>query len=181
MEDTMVRLTYALMIIIVYVFLLGAIPYVFIATLHDEYKKFNDKGDFKLPYSTIKKMLKMYIDDDDILKEVSWKKLRVSFKEKEYVIGVNNFWDYIRYVHFIRFSSLFVNKRKEERDAEEQMEREKEQKKEMLKKVNEYKKMNEFLKDVVEENRGYPENYDFSFLEGSGKNKEDKRSDVNVY
>ena len=178
----MVRLTYALMIIIVYVFLLGAIPYVFIATFHDEFKKFNEKVDFKLPYSTIKKMLKTYIYNEDILKEASRKKLRVSFKDKEYVIGVNNFWDYIRYVHFIRFSFLFVNKRKEEKDAEEQMEREKEHKKKMQKKVDEYKKMNEFLKDVVEENRGYSENYDLLFLEQQNeKNEKNGGREINGY
>ena len=127
--------------VLLYVILLSLLPATFLMYLYSNFEEFNEKVDFKLPYSTIKKMLLEYSQDED---QLIWSASKIYFvpihwKEKplallDYKIGVNSFLDYIRYYFFLFHFEKIVEKGKKEKN-----------------KVKEYENMKDFLDYIIQE------------------------------
>ena len=129
--------------VLLYVTLLSLLPVTFLMYLYSNFEEFNDKVDFKLPYSTIKKMLIEYSQDEDQL-IWSFSSLRfvpIHCKDKplallDYKIGTNSFLDYLQYYFFLFHFEKKVEKEKREKT-----------------KVKEYENMKDFRDYILQEEK----------------------------
>lgn len=129
--------------VLLYVTLLSLLPVTFLMYLYSNFEEFNDKVDFKLPYSTIKKMLIEYSQDED---QLIWSFSSIRFVpihskarplgKLDYKIGCNSFLDYIQYYFF-----LFHFEKKVEKEKQKKV------------KVKEYENMKDFRDYILQEEK----------------------------